>query len=148
MADAVSLALKTEKHISIRPSKSMSSFRSNYSNSSKSFHVFDKSPACSFFPSKSTPPNTASTSSSISKAPPHLQPVLNVSARPNVGKCFRCNQVGYLSNKFPNRRTVAHLDVEDGGDGILRVGPSSTLEVTLYEDHELVGLDEGEFVDC
>ena len=33
--------------------------------------------------------------------------------RPNLGKCFQCNQLGHLSNNCPNRRSINF--VEEGG---------------------------------
>ena len=33
--------------------------------------------------------------------------------RPNLGKCFKCNQPGHLSNNCPNRRSINF--VEEGG---------------------------------
>lgn len=33
--------------------------------------------------------------------------------RPSLGKCFRCSQVGHLSNSCPQRKTVAYLEDEE-----------------------------------
>ncbi|PON83156.1 Zinc finger, CCHC-type [Trema orientale] len=62
-------------------------------------------------------------------------------ARPNLGKCFRCNQPGHLSNNCPNRRSIKLVD-EDGGED------EQVLEEDIYEGAEFAEGDEGEEVAC
>ena len=62
-------------------------------------------------------------------------------AHPNLGKCFRCNQPGHLSNNCPNRRSVNF--VEEGGNEEEQV-----LKEDIYEGAAFAEGDMGEKVAC
>ena len=62
-------------------------------------------------------------------------------ARPNLGKCFWCNQPDHLSNNCPNRRSVNF--VEEGGNEVEHV-----LKEDIYEGAKFVEGDLGEEMVC
>lgn len=64
----------------------------------------------------------------------------NLYVRPTLGKCFRCGQVGRLSNECPQRRAFALVDDEGNLD--------DGLELPDQEEPTCVEADDGDSLSC
>ncbi|XP_059429202.1 uncharacterized protein LOC132163019 [Corylus avellana] len=131
--EAVSLATRAEKQLE-RPKAT--TWERNPSDSTRPTQGRGKQPLVpTVTPSQ---PVTSTGKGASSSSSTSRQPANNPYARPNLDKCFKCNQPGHRSHQCPRRQMVNLIEPEPEGGS-----ENGDIDTPEYEEEELADADEG-----